>query len=257
MAPARELEPGRVRAVLCDADGCLFPSEEPAFAASAEVTNRALESFGCRRRYSARELRIATTGKSFRTTIAELAAAEQAVPEQLERWVAEERERVTAHLREQLEPDPEVSHPLASLARSHLLAAVSSSALSRLQACFEATGLDGLICAEQRFSAEDSLARPASKPDPAVYLHAVDRLELGSGEAVAIEDSLPGAQSAIAAGIPTLGNVCFVRQSERPARIEELRRVGVVATVSSWAEVERLLCPLPDAQRGPVADLIC
>jgi hypothetical protein len=29
-------------ALLCDADGNLFPSEEPAFVASAEVTNRFL-----------------------------------------------------------------------------------------------------------------------------------------------------------------------------------------------------------------------
>ena len=35
--PTPQLE--QVRYLLCDADGNLFPSEEPAFEASAEVTN--------------------------------------------------------------------------------------------------------------------------------------------------------------------------------------------------------------------------
>ena len=38
--------PAPVEAVLCDADGNLFPSEEPAFDASAEVTNAFLASLG-------------------------------------------------------------------------------------------------------------------------------------------------------------------------------------------------------------------
>ena len=32
----------RLEVLLCDADGNLFPSEEPAFVASADVTNRLL-----------------------------------------------------------------------------------------------------------------------------------------------------------------------------------------------------------------------
>ena len=64
-----------VRVVLCDADGNLFPSEEPAFEASAEVTNRYLAALGSDRRFTAEELRLATTGRNFRTTAADLATA--------------------------------------------------------------------------------------------------------------------------------------------------------------------------------------
>jgi hypothetical protein len=45
---------------------------------------------------------------------------------------------------------------------------VSSSALARLAGCFTATELDRLIPPARRFSAEDSLPTPTSKPDPAV-----------------------------------------------------------------------------------------
>lgn len=58
-----------------------------------------------------------------------------------------------------------------------------------------------------RFSAEDSLPRPTSQPDPPVYLAA--------GEHLGIEG--------------------------QHGRIAELRRVGVAEVVSSWAELEQLL----------------
>jgi hypothetical protein len=59
----------RVEMLLCDADGNLFPSEEPAFEASAEVTNLCLAEIGAKHRVDADSLRRAATGRTFRTTI--------------------------------------------------------------------------------------------------------------------------------------------------------------------------------------------
>jgi beta-phosphoglucomutase-like phosphatase (HAD superfamily) len=164
----------RLEVLLCDADGNLFPSEEPAFVASADVTNRFLADLGVDRRFSPEELRLATTGMNFRTTSRRL-AAEAGHPEvDVEPWVAEEKRAVTAHLGATLTPHPETSDALTALSAYLRPAAVSSSALTRLAACFTATGLDDLIPPAVRFSAEDSLPVPTSKPDPAVYLHACE-----------------------------------------------------------------------------------
>jgi beta-phosphoglucomutase-like phosphatase (HAD superfamily) len=229
------------RVLLCDADGCLFPSEEPAFVASAEVTNRLLAELGIDRRFAPEELKAYAVGKNFRATALELAAAHGATLTQadLEPWVDEERRAVIAHLGDVLRPDPQVIEPLTELAGRCELAVVSSSALARLDACFEATGLAGLFPPAVRFSAEDSLPVPTSKPDPAVYVHAGERLGVGGDEALAIEDSVTGARSAIAAGFPTLGNVLFVPEGERDARTAALRDAGVEAIVASWREVSR------------------
>ncbi len=262
------IELDAIGVLLCDADGNLFPSEEPAFSASAGVTNRFLAAFGASERFTSEELRRTTTGKNFRTTAVDLALAcgipleptlirERAsgatrgdVNEQatvtvagLERWVLDERRTVTAHLRGVLRPDPEVLVPLTQLSRDYSLAAVSSSALSRLDACFAATGLDRLIPDALRFSAEDSLPEPTSKPDPAIYRFAADRLGVLPHQALAIEDAVPGAQSALAAGFQTIGNVQFVPAEERAARIDALRRVGVAAIVTAWKEIDGLLRP--------------
>jgi beta-phosphoglucomutase-like phosphatase (HAD superfamily) len=229
--------------LLLDADGSLFPSETPAFEASADVTNRFLAALGIQATYTPEHLLATTTGKNFRTTAADLAAAHGVTPNgaMLDDWVAEEKKVVSAHLGRVLRPDPAVLEPLHRLARRYRLAAVSSSALSRLDECFRATGLAELIPAGRRYSAEDSLPTPTSKPDPAVYLYAIDQLEVQAGQTIAVEDSLPGAQSAVAAGIATIGNLTFVPVEERAKRRQDLHDAGVLALVESWADVAAMM----------------
>lgn len=239
--PALDLS--RTTTLLCDADGTLFPSEEPAYAASAGVTNEFLAELGADRPYSPRELQAMTNGKNFRAAAQELARGHgrEVDPADLDAWVVQEKDVVTAHLRTVLRPDAAVRGPLVALAARFTLAAVTSSASSRLDACLEVTDLAEFFAAGRRFSAEDSLEVPTSKPDPAVYVLAGRQLGVGPAEAVAVEDSVNGALSAVAAGFPTIGTVQFVAGPERADRAEALREAGAVAVVSSWAEVGDVL----------------
>lgn len=250
--PTPQLE--RVQILLCDADGNLFPSEEPAFDASVQVTNAFLASIGSDRRFTAAELRLAATGLNFRTTAGRLATEAGAPDADLEPWVVEEKRAVTEHLSRTLRPHPPTSAALTALAQHLPLAAVSSSALARLAGCFTATELDDLIPPDRRFSAEDSLPTPTSKPDPAVYLHACLQLGIAPEAGLAVEDSLPGAQSAVAAGCPTIGNLLFVAPEERAERAAALEGAGVLAVVSTWQEIADLLLPAL-AGRGSTDDL--
>ena len=252
-----------VRAVLCDADGNLFPSEEPAFVASAAVTNDFLVHYGVSVQYTAEELRVASTGLNFRSTALRLArtngvpvSAELGGDESepapttdrlvltrpdLQDWIQREQHVVTAHLQQTLQPDPEVVGPLHRLAERYSVAAVSSSAEGRIAACFEVTGLAGFFPPGRRFSAETSLPTPISKPDPAIYLFAAQQLGLVADEAVAVEDSVPGVASAVAAGFPAIGNLQFVTAAERMARRRELTAAGATAVVECWRDVVDLL----------------
>jgi beta-phosphoglucomutase-like phosphatase (HAD superfamily) len=264
----RRFDPGAVTTVLCDADGNLFPSEEPAFDASVEVTNRYLARFGVSIECTAEGLREQTTGKNFRTTAVDLAvkagvpideslaqrhpnaviatradviAGRALTADELEEWVSRERDHVTSYLGSVLHPDDRVLKPLQALGSQFGLAAVSSSAAMRLDACFAATGLDRLIPAALRFSAEDSLPVPTSKPDPAVYRLSGQVLGIGPAEVVAVEDSVPGVLSAVAAGFVTIGNVMFVPPSEKRARATDLARAGASAISNSWWAIADLL----------------
>ena len=262
-----------VEVLLCDADGNLFPSEEPAFVASTTVTNALMAEYGSDRRFTPEELRLATTGLNFRSTAVVLCldngigVAPELVPadrrgsgvasedqptltvDALEEWVEREKRAVIDHLRSVLRPDPEVLEPLHRLAQWYGVAAVSSSADARIAASFEVTGLAGFFPPERRFSAEDSLPRPTSKPDPAIYRYAGERLGIGVHQGLAVEDSLPGASSAVAAGFATVGNLQFVPPDERNERAQALREIGVVAVVASWTQVEALLGARPHQPR--------
>lgn len=229
----------RVTTLLLDADGTLFPSEEPAFDASAVVTRDFARSFGLTGDLSPENLRRTTTGMNFRST-ARMLAERQGVrlgADRLEEWVEREKNEVTAHLGHVLTPRQDVLVALAALRGRYRLAVVSSSALTRLAACFSAGGLDRLLPAECRFSAEDSLPRPTSKPDPAIYRFALTRLGVAPHQALALEDSATGAASAVAAGVATAGLVQFVPDAEQAERTEQLLDTGAAWVRRSWDEV--------------------
>jgi len=241
---------GQVTHLLCDADGTLFPSEEPAYAASADVTNRFLAELGAERSFDPVELQRMTNGKNFRAGAQQLAAAYQRdLPaDRLQQWVSEEKDVVTAHLRTVLQPDPAVLEPLRALGERFVLAAVTSSAASRLDACLDVTALGPLFPGDRRFSAEDSLPVPTSKPDPAVYLVAGKQLGTTPDHAIAVEDSVNGALAAVAAGYPTIGTVQFVPSEEHERRRQALLEAGAAVVVASWREVADLLSvPAPTA----------
>jgi beta-phosphoglucomutase-like phosphatase (HAD superfamily) len=240
------------RALLLDADGCLFPSEAPAYDASADVTDDLMESLGVARRYTAVELRRDHTGRNFRATAPLLAAENDvALPaDVLEHWVAAEKEAVTAHLARVLRPDPEVGEPLRRLADAFEVAVVSSSAAKRVAACLEATGLAPLVPDGRLFSAEDSLPRPISKPDPAIYSWAGARLGVTGTEALAVEDSEVGVRAAVAAGFPVVGLVHFAPAGEAEHLADLLRAAGATAIASSWDEIAQDLLEDPDTVDG-------
>ena len=75
--------------LLCDADGTLFPSEEPAYEVSAEVMNRLLEQLGAERPCTPAELQAMTDGKNFRAGAGQLAQGygQELPPAELDRWV--------------------------------------------------------------------------------------------------------------------------------------------------------------------------
>ncbi len=206
------------------------------------MTNRYLAHLGAERPFGARELQKMTNGKNFRGAAAHLADGfGRPVPADLERWIAEEKEVVTAHLRTVLRPDAEVQKSLSRLADRFGLAAVTSSASSRLNACLDVTGLAPFFPPDRRFSAEDSLPEPASKPDPAVYVHAGRQLGVSTAQGIALEDSINGALSVTAAGYPTIGIVVFVPPQDREARTQALLEAGAATVVGSWADLADLL----------------
>lgn len=67
------------------------------------------------------------------------------------------------------------------------------------------------------------------KPDPEPYLVACDRLGVQPGAAIAVEDSVPGVTSAVAAGVPTIAvpHIVQVPAMDGAVQVDSLQGLGL------------------------------
>lgn len=159
-------------------------------------------------------------------------------PESMEKYVRAEEDAVIAKLKADLKPCPGVDAELEKLAASgkYKMSVVSSSALRRVRASIEKVGQDKYFQGDVVFSAATSLEKPTSKPDPAVYLHALKQLGKSAEEAVAIEDSKSGTLSATRAGIKVVGYVGPYADDKKAEMEQVLRDAGAVVIMKDWSE---------------------
>jgi HAD superfamily hydrolase (TIGR01509 family) len=163
--------------------------------------------------------------------------------EELEKYVSREEDQVIAKLKEKLRPCEGVDAELEKLEKksSHHLSVVSSSALRRVKASIEKAGQDKYFDPNHVFSAATSLPKPTSKPDPAIYLHAMAVLGKKAEECVAVEDSRSGATAAYRAKIVTIGYVGSYDEEEKEKMRGVLKGAGVVVVMEHWREFEECL----------------
>ena len=126
------------------------------------------------------------------------------------------------------------------------MAIVSSSAMSRVLASIDKVGQDKYFPRSKVFSAASSLDPPTSKPNPAIYLHACEKLGVKPGECVAIEDSKSGATAAKNAKIPLIGYVGPYYDEGGPEKVKQMEKLlleecGAVVVMHDWKEFDQCL----------------
>ncbi|KAJ3745490.1 HAD-superfamily hydrolase [Lentinula detonsa] len=232
--------------ILFDCDNTLVLSEALAFEACAELSNEILSSQNVTDRYTGEQLLVDFVGKNFRGMLMDLQDKYKfTIPsEQLEKYVAMEEEKVIEKLREKLVPCVGANDVLEKLAKSgkYQFAVVSSSAHRRVMASLEKANQATYFPSDGVFSAATSLPKPTSKPDPAIYLFACEKLGAPPATCVAVEDSKSGATSAVRAGIPL---IAYVGSYETPEKRDEmakaLKDIGAAAIMYEWVEFENCL----------------
>ncbi|VDC06217.1 unnamed protein product [Peniophora sp. CBMAI 1063] len=232
--------------ILFDCDNTLVLSEHIAFAACAELSNELLEKYGKEHRYTPEAALHEFVGKNFRTMLGEVQQKHGFTmpPEEIDAYVARELGVVIAGLRANAKPCEGVPETLARLKNEnkYKLAVVSSSALPRVEASIEAVQIDHYFPSGTVFSAMNSLPVPTSKPDPAVYLFACEKLGATPAACVAIEDSRSGATAARRAGITLIGYVgCYDDAEERTRMRDILNEVGAVAILEHFDQLEEVM----------------
>jgi HAD superfamily hydrolase (TIGR01509 family) len=151
----------------------------------------------------------------------------RAVPEN---FVDEWQQQVFAAFRRDLQPVPGIEAALDQLTVPFCLASGSDPA--RIQLSLELTGL--LPRFAGRIFSASQVAR--GKPAPDLFLFAARSLGAAPEQCVVVEDSLPGVQAGVAAGMTVLGYA-----ARNPADV--LARAGA-ATFTDMAQLPALLAQL-------------
>jgi len=127
--------------------------------------------------------------------------------EEEDHYVERELRELIESLEAECEPCVNANEVLAKLQKEgkYGMSIVSSSALPRVKASIKKAGQSSFFDEDKIYSAATSLPVPTSKPDPAVYLFACEKLGVKPEECLAIEDSRSGATAAMRAGINLLG----------------------------------------------------
>jgi len=116
----------------------------------------------------------------------------------------------------------------------------SSSSSARIRRSLKTAGLIGHFADATLFSA--AMVK-RGKPAPDLFLHAAGMMHAAPADCVVIEDSLPGAQAAVAAGMTTLG---FTGGSHiRDGHAGALRAIGVAAVFDDMSDLPALLGRYP------------
>lgn len=163
--------------------------------------------------------------------------------DELESYVTKEEDKVIAKLEAKAQPCVGASDELEKLfaSKKYGLAVVSSSALRRVRASIKKVGQDKYFDHDKIFSAATSLEKPTSKPDPAIYLHALKYCNKTAAETVAVEDSKSGALSAIRAGMPVIGYVGSYHEDMREEMGKRLTELGVKIIMTNWTQFEKCM----------------
>jgi HAD superfamily hydrolase (TIGR01509 family) len=237
-----------ITALLFDCDNTLVLSEELAFEACAGLINKICAERGITINFTGETLIVEFVGQNFRGMLKSLQSRYniEISPEDMEKYVLAEEDAVIAKLKESLRPCPGVDDQLEKLAASkkYLLSVVSSSALRRVKASIERVGQDKYFQGDVVFSAATSLETPTSKPDPAIYLHALKTLGKKAEESVAIEDSKSGTLSGTRAGIKVIGYVGPYADDKKAEMEQVLKDAGAVIVMQDWSEFPAALAKI-------------
>ncbi len=190
--------------VIFDCDGVLVDSEGPSNRAVAVEVSKlgwAMDEAESMRQFVGFRLEAMPQVISARTG--------QDVPDG---WVEMMRQRLIATLASELELMPGVIEVLeAIVAMGVPIRVASNSSMREMEAKFGRTGLMHLF---ERAHSADEVGR--GKPSPDVFLRAAEAEGVPPGACVVIEDSVPGTQAAIAAGMACL---CLVPHGDGAGQI--------------------------------------
>ena len=232
--------------MLFDCDNTLVLSETLAFKASFVLVNEVLQYKGVNHEYDRDEILVHFMGLSFKGMCLKMSKefTFEWTEDDKKHFVAREEEEVIKIFEKELTRMEGIFEVLCMIVHGmkYNIAIVSSSSNKRIMSCLNKTNLAMFFLPQYIFSAADSLPMPATKPDPAIYLHAMNELGVKPEDCVCIEDSRVGVAAAVQAGIPCIGFLqSYNGRSKQDQLVIDFEKDGVAAIMWHWKDFFNIL----------------
>ena len=233
--------------VLFDHDGTVVDSETIALESAWRLTSEVAREFAGAQHYELEDFVKSFAGKPYREILKKIYPDSLTTLNErdIDFLVAEEEKRAIERLSVEAKATKGTPEVLSSLRDDGIeYALVSNSSFQRLSACLTSAALTDYFPSEQVFSAHDSLPVARPKPLPDIYLYAVKCLDADVSDCVAVEDSISGVKSAVAAGIgQIIGYVggTHVSEDERTSRADALMSAGAQQVIERMHDLIGLL----------------
>lgn len=214
----------RIEAVIFDADGTLVDSEEPGLEVMFEMARA--EGADVTREQAHQQFR----GSYMAECVAWIASQLPSVPPGFTAdFTQRVRHQMEQRFRQGLEPLPGALALLQSLQLPFCVA--TNGPRAKVELTLGLTGLRPLL-GERIFSAYEV---GSFKPDPGLFLHAAQALGAQPRHCAVVEDSLPGVQAGLAAGMQVF---CLHPRASTPAELAER-----IVFIDGLAELRPYLLP--------------
>ena len=236
-----------IMVVLFDHDGTVVDSETIALKSAWRLTSEVAQEFAGAQHYELDDFVKSFAGKPYREILKKIYADSLTTLNErdIDALVAEEEKRAIERLSIEAKATEGTQQVLSYLRDGGFeYALVSNSSLQRLSACLTSAALTDYFPSERIFSAQGSLPIRRPKPLPDIYLHAVKCLEAEVSGCVAVEDSISGVRSAVAAGIgKIIGYVggTHISNDERRSRADALLSAGAQQVIERMYDLIGLL----------------
>ncbi len=185
-----------IKAILCDMDGTLLDSNF----AHAESWQRCLERFGIHTTTGEVQRQIGKGGDQMLPVFVDKSRLEE-IEDDLKEC---KKKLFEAEYLATLKPFPQAQALMDAIADAGIRIAMASSAgKEELENYLHIVGIAGLI--EKQTSSDDA---DSSKPEPDIFLAALEKLKLPPEDTLALGDTPWDAQAAGRAGIHTIGVEC-------------------------------------------------
>lgn len=139
---------------------------------------------------------------------------------------------VLSRMRDGVRPVPHSPHAVDVLSKGYKICVASNGERNNVLQSIRSVGLFDYFGEEHIFT---KIQVPRGKPFPDLFLFAAEKMGVAPEKCVVIEDSVPGVQAGVAAGMQVIGITAVNHDPENA--VKDMKKAGAQVVFHGWPEI--------------------